>query len=277
MRWPVATLCQGDVGKQWHRCGAFLHCRKRVIIAQPRQKPYPATDRTHKLREIVSIKSTESPLSYFLQSNNRYVCMGGRWKCGMYPLKWLIIPWHDLLLMLEGDVVHLPAPKTHCSTDICLQRDTPIFATGKVPPPNLRQERSNWPTRNGYDVPQGGEFWNCVIRFSARRSGKYRPAESAFLSSLWVAFGNRELTIVITVNCYYWKRFVKAVHIKQLCNGSHNMDSMYCSFSFIGHVNRWIQTFHHVNPLELLKNNVNRLKRTFQMWYIWIVKQSAAS
>ena len=44
-----------------------------------------------------------------------------------------IIPWHDLLLMLEGDVVHLPAPKTHYSTDICLQKDTPIFATGKGP------------------------------------------------------------------------------------------------------------------------------------------------
>ena len=44
-----------------------------------------------------------------------------------------IIPWHDLLLMLEGNVVHLPAPKTHYSTNICLQRDTPILATGKGP------------------------------------------------------------------------------------------------------------------------------------------------
>ena len=42
-----------------------------------------------------------------------------------------IIPWHDLLLMLESDVVHLPAPKTHFAKDICLQRDTPIFARGK--------------------------------------------------------------------------------------------------------------------------------------------------
>lgn len=50
-------------------------------------------------------------------------------------LRWSshIIPWHDLLLMLEGDVVHLPAPKTHFAKDICLQRDTPIFATGKSP------------------------------------------------------------------------------------------------------------------------------------------------
>ena len=44
-----------------------------------------------------------------------------------------IIPWHDLLLMLEGDVVHLLMPKTHYPTDICLQRNTPIFATGKGP------------------------------------------------------------------------------------------------------------------------------------------------
>ena len=44
-----------------------------------------------------------------------------------------IIPWHDLLLMLEGDVVHVPVPKTHYSTNICLQKDTLIFATGKGP------------------------------------------------------------------------------------------------------------------------------------------------
>ena len=42
-----------------------------------------------------------------------------------------IIPWHDLLLMLEGHLVHLPAPKTHFAKDICLQRDTPVFSTGK--------------------------------------------------------------------------------------------------------------------------------------------------
>ena len=42
-----------------------------------------------------------------------------------------IIPWHDLLLMLEGHLVHLPAPKTHFAKDICSQRDTPVFSTGK--------------------------------------------------------------------------------------------------------------------------------------------------
>ena len=42
-----------------------------------------------------------------------------------------IIQWHDLLLMLEGHVVNLPAPKTHFCRDISLTTDTPIFCTGK--------------------------------------------------------------------------------------------------------------------------------------------------
>ena len=44
-----------------------------------------------------------------------------------------LIPWHDLLLLLEGHVVHLPAPKTHFAKDISLTADTPIFCTGKRP------------------------------------------------------------------------------------------------------------------------------------------------
>lgn len=44
-----------------------------------------------------------------------------------------IIPWHDLLLMLEGQLVHLPAPKCHFAKDIAFDQDTPIFATSKQP------------------------------------------------------------------------------------------------------------------------------------------------
>ena len=40
-----------------------------------------------------------------------------------------IIPWHDFLLLLEGETVHLPAPKTHFSEDITLTSHLPIFAT----------------------------------------------------------------------------------------------------------------------------------------------------
>ena len=40
-----------------------------------------------------------------------------------------IIPWQDLLRLLEGDSVHFPAPKTHYTKDILLTADTPVFAT----------------------------------------------------------------------------------------------------------------------------------------------------
>ena len=42
-----------------------------------------------------------------------------------------IIPWHDLLLLLEGHEVHLPAPKTHYRWDFSFKGDTPIFCTAK--------------------------------------------------------------------------------------------------------------------------------------------------
>lgn len=42
-----------------------------------------------------------------------------------------IIAWHDLLLLLEGQEVHLAAPKTHVSKDMEFSRDTPIFCTSK--------------------------------------------------------------------------------------------------------------------------------------------------
>ena len=35
--------------------------------------------------------------------------------------------------MLEGQMVHLPAPKTHYAKDIVYDKDTPIFCTGKQP------------------------------------------------------------------------------------------------------------------------------------------------
>ena len=44
-----------------------------------------------------------------------------------------IIAWADFLQALEGDTVHLPAPKTFCKQDIELTNDTPFFATADAP------------------------------------------------------------------------------------------------------------------------------------------------
>ena len=46
-----------------------------------------------------------------------------------------IIPWYDLLLLLEGQTVHLPAPKSHYTEymlpNCVFERDVPIFCTGE--------------------------------------------------------------------------------------------------------------------------------------------------
>jgi hypothetical protein len=44
-----------------------------------------------------------------------------------------ILAWKDMQLLLEGQTLHLPAPKTHFAKDIVFDRDTPIFATSKGP------------------------------------------------------------------------------------------------------------------------------------------------
>ena len=44
-----------------------------------------------------------------------------------------IIAWSDMLQLLEGEVMHLPAPKNFCKRDIELSKDTPVFATADVP------------------------------------------------------------------------------------------------------------------------------------------------
>ena len=44
-----------------------------------------------------------------------------------------VIQCHDFLLLLEGQLAHLPAPKLHYAKDIVFNGDTPIFATGKNP------------------------------------------------------------------------------------------------------------------------------------------------
>jgi hypothetical protein len=41
-----------------------------------------------------------------------------------------ILPWQDLLRLLEGDKIHIATPKTHFAQDIILEKDTPIFCTG---------------------------------------------------------------------------------------------------------------------------------------------------
>ena len=49
----------------------------------------------------------------------------------MNDLRWNpdMVPWQDFLNLLEGQTVHLAAPKTHYAEDILIKSDIPIFAT----------------------------------------------------------------------------------------------------------------------------------------------------
>ena len=42
-----------------------------------------------------------------------------------------VLPWQDMLLLLEGQPVHFSVPKTHYAQDIVFDKDTPIFCTSK--------------------------------------------------------------------------------------------------------------------------------------------------
>ena len=44
-----------------------------------------------------------------------------------------LIPWCELLQVLEGDTVHFPAPKNVMTKNIILDKDTPFFATSVAP------------------------------------------------------------------------------------------------------------------------------------------------
>ena len=44
-----------------------------------------------------------------------------------------LIPWCELLQVLEGDTVHFAAPKNVMTKDIVLDKDTPFFATSDAP------------------------------------------------------------------------------------------------------------------------------------------------
>ena len=81
-----------------------------------------------------------NPLSSVYTTFCNPACMSFAWvgaedaKCiFLNDFRWSsqIIPWHDFLLMLEGQMVHLPAPKTQYAKDIVFDKDTPIFCTSK--------------------------------------------------------------------------------------------------------------------------------------------------
>lgn len=85
-------------------------------------------------------------------SNDKYAWVGANDAeiILMQDFRWSkeTIAWKDLLLLLEGETVKLPAPKNHFTTDVEISSDVPIFATGKEKikfrgPYNASDDREN--------------------------------------------------------------------------------------------------------------------------------------
>jgi len=66
-------------------------------------------------------------------ASGKYAFVGVEQKAVVFlnDLRWNqeMIPWQEFLNLLEGQTVHLAAPKTHFAEDICIADDKPIFAT----------------------------------------------------------------------------------------------------------------------------------------------------
>jgi len=70
-------------------------------------------------------------------ANDKYAWVGSE-KAKVFLLndfRWSkdLIPWHDMLLLLEGETVKLPAPKNIYSEDVVITTNVAIFATSKSP------------------------------------------------------------------------------------------------------------------------------------------------
>ena len=94
-------------------------------------------------------------------------------------------------MLLEGQLVHLPAPKTHYAKDITFNLDTPIFAIGKGP---IVFSRSGIVDERETDMM--AVRWN-VFTFPAQIA----PSEQKDLSPC----GRRFAELVLGENEGYWQ------------------------------------------------------------------------
>ena len=80
-----------------------------------------------------------------------------------------LIAWHDLLLLLEGEIVKLPSPKNQFADDVCIDSDVPIFATSK----QRLEYVGKFNSRDDRETEMMNVRWN-VFEFSYRFSEEER-------------------------------------------------------------------------------------------------------
>ena len=103
-----------------------------------REKSQHSTSWSSKLLKDISPQSTQEIYDTFLNpSSSKYAFVGAENKKLIFlnDLRWSqgMIPWQEFLNLLEGQSVHLAAPKTHYARDISITDEVPLFANSIAP------------------------------------------------------------------------------------------------------------------------------------------------
>lgn len=157
--------CSESCGGLWYQCAY-------EVLSKNRIQPYVYADSVRnllikgrgKFRNIIIVGPANCGKTFLLRpldlvfktfcnpAVDKYAWVGadGAECIFLNDFRWSreLIAWDKLLLLLEGHVVKLPAPKNHFSTDVCIDSDVPVFATSIAPV--TYQGRSN-ATNDGED------------------------------------------------------------------------------------------------------------------------------
>ena len=138
------TVCEGH----------WLTCANQVLVSSG-VHPYVFADGTRtllsqgrgKLRNVIIVGPANCGKTFLLRpleivfktfsnpANDKYAWVGADIAEVIFlnDFRWSsdLIKWNEFLLLIEGHTVHVPAPKTHYVSDICIDKHTPVFGTSK--------------------------------------------------------------------------------------------------------------------------------------------------
>ena len=129
-------------------------CANQVLVSNG-VNPYVFADRVRtplskgrgKLRNVIIVGPANCSEMFLLRpleiifktssnpANGKYEWVGANKAEVMllHDFHWIseLLEWNEFLVLLKGHTVQLPAPKNHFASDICIDKNTPFFATSK--------------------------------------------------------------------------------------------------------------------------------------------------
>ena len=95
-----------------------------------------------------------------------------------------VIPWEQFLLLLEGDTVHFPVPKSFFKADIALKIDTPIFATSRT---EITYKGGEESLQENAMMQSRWKVFKFTYQFSEQEQVKCPPCKQCFAHFIFCA------------------------------------------------------------------------------------------